>query len=417
MRLTLDWDSEEIKDTHLPAVAEREPADASEAQTRISAFLEDADPDAATQQSDQLELWQSSGGEGYHYLEYDLDLDLTRIRQLRQIYGDDQTRISLDGTRIQEGSPYVSVLYHMKEIKPREHKPYSTDKRAELLVREGFDESTTVETKDDETGRLRYDRILEALADHPDFGNRAALIRRLQRRDSVNVTTEPAKRGYDIAKGRRSPTRAEAKALSDYASSREIGHYSDGTTEQPAELAAKPSRTTFHEYFEVPEIDFDTPPGEGESEWLPANLRTGTWSDEIDETTLKQVHDRIAEQLTDTLSPKGGIDGLEGFTLDRFDYAISLERDRPIDRDETARFRRVFVENQPFGGSTQPLDALEYADFYDAEESGICWELIVYNEDYKGTWWIARGVLDVSDGDVTAPVARSKITADTQNFL
>lgn len=412
MRLTLDWDSEEIKDTHLPAVDARQPADATDAQTRIAGFLEDADPDALTEQSDKVELWQSSGGEGYHYIEYDLNIGLERQRQLRQIYGDDQTRISLDGERIQNGSPFVNVMYHMKGIKPGEHKPYETGQRARLLVREGYDEQP--ETKDPETGRVDYAQLLEALADHPDFDSRADVMRRVQRRDSVDVTTRASARGYDIAKGRRSATRAEAKALRDYAQSRDLGHYGDGDGSQPAELAAKPSRTTFHEYFEVPEIDFDSDYGEGDSDWLPANLRTGTFSNNVDEMTLKQVHDRLADTLTDVLSPGGG--DLGEINISRFDHAISLERDRPIDRDEVARYRGVFTDNQP-GRGADPMDALSESDVFSADSEGLVWELIVYTEDYGGVWWLARGVLDMSDGKIDNPLSRSTIVADTEGWL
>ncbi len=421
MRLTLDWDSEEIKETHFPAVQAREPAEATESQSRIGGFLASNDPEALSEQSDQVELWQSSGGEGYHYIEYGLSHGLTRNQQLRRVFGGDETRINMDAERISNGSQFVNVLYHMKGIQPGEQKPYQTGERAQLLSRSGFDASGTVDTKDEETGQVDYQTLLSALADHPDFNSRADVIRRVQRRDSVNVTTRPSARGYDIAEGRRSPTAAEAKALRDYAQSREIGHYSDAvdTTEGiPAELAEKPTRTTVHEYFEIPQFEFDTEefdPENTESEWYSSNLRTGTYSDEVDEMTVKQVHDRIANRITSDIlvpEPSGHDMGLD--EISRFDRAISLERDRHMDIDEKARYRRVFVENQPAGG-TDPETVMQDMDPFSDSADVVTWEYIVYN-DNNNVWWLARGVLDVSEG-VRNPIDRSRIVADTNGWL
>ena len=431
MRLTLDWDSEEIKDIHLPAVMSGTPAGTTEKQERISNYVEGADPDALADSSDKLELWQSSGGEGYHYIEYDRNLSLERSRQVRTSYGDDQMRISMDGDRIANGSPFVGVLYHMKGIKPGEQKPYETGQRAELLVREGFDGSDTADTKDTETGRIDYGALTEALAEHSDFTSRAALFRKVQSRPSVDVSTDPSKRGYDIVNGRRKPTVNEAKALRDYAQSRDIGHYGTDDAGTPAELAAKPSRTTFHEYFTMPEFDLDAndfgegDPSEWDSEKYPVNIRTGTYSDQIDEMTLKQVHDRIAEQIAnDTLLP-GFEQQRDGATVwkgpdpnnwGRWNRMISLERDRPIDADEVARYRRVAVDNQPSGGS-DIMDVLPDADPFAPDSDALCWEVIVYTEDYGGVWWVARGILDVAEHGVKQPIGHSTIVADTEGFL
>lgn len=426
MRLTLDWDSNELKEMHLPAVRQGSPE--GEDQTRLQDFS-DAEP-----AGEKWELWKSSnhgndGSTGWHYVEYDLDADLEDARRLRRAYGDDALRIALDGKRMAWGSPFVGVLYHMKNIKPREHHPYETSNRARLVERHGFDGGEQVDTKQPD-GSIDYAALVEALAAHKDFQSRAGLFRRVQQRDSVTVATEPTKRGYDIAHGRRTPTRGESKALRDYAASREIGHYGEdeGT---PEELAEKPSRTTFHEYWEMPEFEFGTNDFDGEesdSEWYPANFRTGTY-DGVDEITVKQIHDRIVDHFRDVLSPSSTVGDEEfGYAdqmVGRYDYAISLERDRPLDRDEAARYRNIWFNNQP-GKSSDGVKAL--LDRHDVDPFGadtVHWELIIYDgenalQQSGGThyWWIARGVLDASDPDaVQNPVRNSAIVADTQGFL
>lgn len=426
MRLTLDWDAEELRDLHLPAVRSRQPA--RENQRKLAGFADDTEAGA-------FELWTSSnhgndGSDGYHYIEYDTGASLEDTRRLRKAYGDDALRVALDGKRLSWGSPFPSVMYHIKNIKPGEHHPYETQNRAELLQRTGFD-GETVETKGPD-GNLNYPAIIKALADHEDFGSRAALFRRIQQRGSVDVTTDPSKRGYDLVNGRREPTRGEQKALRDYAESRDLGHYGDGSGYgEPEALASKPKRTVFHEYFEMPEIEFDAedfgdPDADSDSEWYPANIRTGTYGD-VAETTVKQAHDRLADRILDMLSP-GVEHGGEwlGIDLSRYDYAISLERQRPIDRDEANQYRRNFYESQPSNGNDAERVQSKVSDTVDPfGESAIVWEVIVYDgedaleasgsTDY---WWILRGVLDAEDAHaVRSPLDQSTIIEDTMGFL
>lgn len=403
MRLTIDWDTEVLKEMHLDAVLSREPA--GEDQRRLAEFGE-----GGREHSDKWELWASSthgqGDEdGYHYVEYDLPGTLEDIRNLRQTFGDDKLRMSLDGDRIRVGSPYPQVLYHLKGIKPGEYRPYDTGDRAELLRRE-WPVEEAVEIKN-EDGTLNYAKITEELVEHPDFQSRAALFRRIQQRGSVDVDTQPRKRGYDVAKGRREPTRAESKALRDYAEARDIGHY--GEPGVPDELQQKPNRSVFHEFFQVPDLeDFDVEPGE--SEWQPANVRTGTYGS-VDEHTLKQAHDDIASYLIGLLSPGP-------LNLNRLSDAISLERERPLDRDEKARYRRVFWQNQP-GTSESRVQGLVSRDDHGDPYRGstVLWEIIVYEEEYSGVWWVARGVLDADRYSGRRAVPRSTIIADTEDFL
>lgn len=429
MRLTLDWDSDELKEIHLPAVRDRQPA--NENQQRLAEFVGD-DLGAG----EKWELWHSSthgegDSNGWHYVEYDQPQDLEDIRRLRTAYGDDRLRTSLDGDRMQNGSPYAQVLYHLKNIKPHETKPYETTNRAQLQERHWpTDEYADTKRED---GSIDYPALVAALADHNDFSSRADLFRRVQQRPSVQVTTEARKRGYDIAKGRRSPDRNEAKALRDYAESRDIGHY--GQDEIPEELAQKPTRTVFHEYFETPDIEFGTYDFEGEesdSDWLPTNLRTGTYGD-VDETTLKQIHDRIADELTDVLAPQSEVpvtkerdDGstyetteVRGISnLSRWDRMISLSRDRPLDRDEKARYRKIFWNNQPGTSKSRVKDLADRVVSDPFDGSAVIWECIIYNEEYNGVWWLVRGILDADDPDAVAgPIRNSVIVADTNGWL
>jgi hypothetical protein len=446
MRLTLDWDSDQIKEMHFPAVRDRQPVDAQH--ERLANFAEDSGA------SDQWELWHSSNhgnGEenGYHYIEYGNVADLEDARRLRTAYGDDRMRISMDGKRMEWGSPFVNVLYHLKNISPNEHKPYETTNRAKLVERHGFEESEAADTKDPETGNVDYGALIEALADHSDFGSRPAVYRRVMQRPSVEVGNDSAdrfgsyarQRPYDIVEGRRQPQAAEAKALRDYAQSRDIGHYGAPVGE-PEDLAEKPHRTTFHEYWEMPEFEFDTQnfdpePGETNSDWYPANFRTGSYGSEVDEMTLKQAHDSIVDTIRDMLSPSSEVthtdeDGnttttVHGFErpVDRYGHRISLERDRPLDRDEAARYRKMWHDNQPDhtrDGVEAILDRHDVAPF---GENSAHWECIIFDgedalksEGGTSPWWIARGVFDASDPDaVAAPIKNSAIVADTMGFF
>jgi len=440
MRLTLDWDSEELREMHMPAVRDRQPA--NENQRRVADFT-----DAGLEPGDQWELWTSSNhgndgsGDGYHYIEYGVDAGLSESLSLRTAYGDDRMRISMDQNRINWGSPFLGVMYHMKNIKPGEHAPYETGNRAELVERHGFEGGEYVDTKNPD-GTVDYQALVEALAEHSDFSSRAALFRRVQQRESVAVETRPAARGYDIAKGRRSPQPNEAKALRDYAQSREIGHYGDGAEGRPKELDELPSRTTFHEYFEMPEFEmgegdiFDRDEDEPveqteESEWYPANVRTGTYGD-VDEMTVKQIHDNIMGRVLDQLAPSSETKHADGTVtkhgfdepIDRYDYAISLERDRPIEKREFAEYRRTWLQNQQGKTPEKVRDRLDRDGVDPWGEDTVHWELLVFEGENAleggdpSLWWMARGVLDTTaDRAISNPVDNSTIVCDTRGWL
>jgi len=447
MRLTLDWDSDELKDIHQPAVRNREPF--TDSQTRIAQFADD-DADAG---GNKYEIWQSAShgygdSNGYHYIEYNESGSLQRLRPLRTAYGDDKLRVSLDRLREEKGSPFNSVLYHVKGVRPGESKPYQTGKRASLQRREGF-ESIEAETDTDRDrqrtktdGSINYAELAERLADHPDFGSRGALYEQVQGRDSVEVNySQPRKRAYQVISGSRDPGRYEKMALRDYALARDIGHYGDSPdpaeVEEPPALRDRTHRTTIHEYFEMPDIDFNEydfgePDTDSDSEYFPVNIRTGRYrpdmdTDALDELTIKQVHGRISDEIADILSP--GIetaDGFQGVSVDRWREMISIEQDRPLDDDETARYRQIWHNNQPDMSRDRVMSLHQSAGIEDAFGPEIIhFEVIVYDgedalqqDQDPDMWWLARGIIDGSDPDARrAPLRNSVLVADTRGFI
>lgn len=436
MRLTLDWDTEQLKETHLPRVRERNPY--TEEQARIGEFIGLGDAGG-----DQWELWESSSHgmdnkdeDGYHYVEHGLTHDLDSIRNVRQAFGDDATRIIADKDRTEWGSPYPQVLYHMKGIKPRELPPYETAHRAQLVERHGF--GTSKEATDellDAEGGIDYPAVIERLTEHPDFSSRADLFRRIQQRRSVEVSTRASARAYDLVNERRKPTQAERKALRDYAMSRDLGHYVDGKSETPGSpIEDLPTRTVFHESLpEIPDIELDAETfgdpdakEDGDSPALTAGLRTGSYGD-LSEAMLKEIHDRIAAELLSVLSPgfwTDGDDGREyiGLDLSRMSYPVSLERERPLDPDEKAMTLRNMMNSQPDHSrdwvERQLSDVgISPTDIGGNDSEIIIWEVLVWEEDYAGYWWVARGVLDAEKHDVQDPIASSAIIADTRGWL
>lgn len=451
MRLTLDWDSEALRQIHEPAVRQRSPH--TENQARIAQFI-DADEAAG---GNKYELWQSSSHgfdnqNGYHYIEYNESGNLQRIRQLRTAYGDDALRVSLDALREDIGSPFQTVLYHLKNVTPSEYPPYSTNKRAELLTREGFDDTTAQErgvepTKQD--GEINYPELIKRLSQEEYFGSYGALYSQVQNRPSVDVDySKPRQRASAVANRKRTPGRGERQALRDYAKTRDIGHYGEETVDQtqtetePDALRNRPHRTTIHEYFEMPDIDFGSgdfgnPDSDDESEYFPVNIRTGRYrpsessiDDEslIDETTLKQIHDRIADEITDVLSPgvvPTGQDERQGVNISRWNKMISIERDRPLDKDEFARYRNTWHENQPNMSRDRIMALHQSAGIDDAFSQNIVhFEVIVYDGDDAlesndpPIWWLVHGIVDASNPDNRRrPIYNSTLVADTRGFL
>lgn len=439
MRLTLDWDTEQLKEIHFPRVRERTPY--TETQARLGDYV-----GLERSGGDKWELWRSSSHgmdetdeKGYHYIEYGLNHDLDSIRNVRQAFGDDRTRVIADEDRVNWGSPYPQVMYHYKQIKPGDLAPYDTPYVAELVERHGF--GTNEEATDEflnSDGTIDYPTLIEELAAHPDFGNRAALFRRIQERDSVDITTRPSARAHDLVHERegRTPTQAEKKALRDYAMSRDLGHYVDGKSETPGSpLDDLPTRTVFHESLPmIPDIELDAEnfgetdgAGAEADAYLSAGVRTGTYGD-VNERLLKEIHDRIVPEVLDILSPgfyqtdKWGTRQWQGIELPRLNHAISLEQNRPIDPDEKALTLRNFLDEQP-GTSRKKIEArlerqgITPTNLSANDSKAVMWEVVVWDEDYSGYWWIVRGVINTEEKDVRSPIKNSAIVCDTMGWL
>lgn len=207
MRVTLDWDSEAIRNIHEEDALARVGIAPGDQQTLNT---DDARP---------AELWQSSGGEGYHFIEFGTDLSIGDT-SVRERLGDDRLRISLDTDRLREGSPFVQVLYHAKEITTRDRPPFDTDKRAIRLESFNVDRGAAEYV---DGGRFAYEAAFGDVFNRRDHDNRARFMREIRgefdRFERGNRTlyaptgTDATKRGYELASGRRSPYPSERAAL------------------------------------------------------------------------------------------------------------------------------------------------------------------------------------------------------------
>jgi len=150
-------------------------------------------------------------------------------------------------------------------------------------------------------------------------------------------------------------------------------------------------------------------------------------TDALDELTIKQVHGRISDEIADILSP--GIetaDGFQGVSVDRWREMISIEQDRPLDDDETARYRQLWHENQPDMSRDRIMSLHQSAGIEDAFGPNIIhFEVIVYDgedalqqDSDPDIWWLARGIIDGSDPDARRnPLRNSVLVTDTRGFI
>jgi hypothetical protein len=222
MRVTLDWDKPEIRDLHLQDARDHA------RQAKISARFDAPRP---------TEYWQSSGGEGFHFIEYDaVGRSYNDALDLREELGDDKLRLSLDAARLRHGSPFFQVLYHMKGINPRQTPPFSTDKRASLIERRNAAEGPVEFMRETEDGRrvLDYPAMFDALhvaAGHDTKADTMRAIRarfKVYRRGGGRTVDAPegtraSARAYDLANGRRTPYPAERAALVTLVSTEVLG--------------------------------------------------------------------------------------------------------------------------------------------------------------------------------------------------
>lgn len=222
MRVTLDWDKEEIRDLHL------EDARDHARQATIGGRFDAPRP---------TEFWQSSGGEGYHFIEYGaVGRDYNACLDLREELGDDKLRLSLDSARLRHGSPFFQVLYHMKGINPRQTPPFSTDKRAALIERRNAAEGPVEFMTEDEDGTRVLDypamfRAIQLSAGHDTDAETMRTIRArfdVYRRNGGRTVDAPTgtkarQRAYDLVNGRRTPYPAERAAMVELISAEVLG--------------------------------------------------------------------------------------------------------------------------------------------------------------------------------------------------
>lgn len=297
-------------------------ADTAEAvQTALDAFedAQDADPETLRRVADRLDL--DSLPDGSHFTGYGNRLSIDGMLNLRGAFGDDGRRLDLDRNRVERGSPHLQLLFDRKHISRREDPankaedgPTWTTGRPAAYVAGTNITDVEERVKDPETGRLDYPKIIEMLAEHPDFGSRAALFRRIQDRGSVDVSTRPSARGYDLVNERddREPTRAEKKALRDYAEDRDLGHYSGGrarrtvyTDELPEGVAAR-ERRALVEYVDVVWSDKDSEDRGPEDDYFrELNVTTSTLNENNTNRQVKVTHDHSVRHAMECLNPTG----------------------------------------------------------------------------------------------------------------
>ena len=210
MRIALDWDGEDIREMHEDeALAHARGL----GQQRLGTGDLPEPPRPA-------ELWRSSGGDGYHFIEFGGARGYRNALDLREEFGDDRLRISLDSDRLDEGSPFYSVLYNAKRISATDTPPFDTTERAALIDR--F-HAATGPVEFVANGRFDYASAFRGVLDAGGYDSRTELLRVLRerfdrfRRGSRTISaptdTRASARAYDLINGRRTPHPAERAAL------------------------------------------------------------------------------------------------------------------------------------------------------------------------------------------------------------
>jgi hypothetical protein len=400
------------------AVADVE--DAEDIQTALGDFdAARSDPEALADVADRLDL--DSLPNGSHFAGYGRELTVPGMFNLRGAFGDDGDRLTLDRNRWDRGSPHLQILFDRKYI-DRHENPANTDEdgptwqsgRPARWVAGSEVLDSSARLKDPDSGRLDYQKVLEQLADHPDFDSRAAVMRRVQERGSVDVSTDPSKRGYDLANGRRPFTRNEQKALRDYAEDRSLGHYRDGRARDMEyedtlpEGTADRRRRCLIEYVDIvwdqggPE---DRDPGDDYFREL--NVTTSTVNENNTNRQMKVTHDKAVQRAMDALNPTSSKNGVT-LTHDR-DRAANIDaaigalpdgaggpsrnpdslnwEDRRLDSDEVERY----LDNLTMHTSNPA--------HIDRAETNPLVEVTLYGDDPVGAPDPIWHVIVIDDGD------------------
>lgn len=370
MRVTLDWDTEEERAANYDAVRDRPQ-------------LQD--------ESNPWQLRQSSGGTGYHYVEWNAVTAWNAVVEMREEYGDDSKRLRLDKMRQSIGSPFLQVLYDTKYMDRWGWQP-ETGNQSDVL-----DGSMLVPDRERikrENGTLDYNRIASLLAGDV-YGTHAALA------DSLDMARSTVSGWIG---GSHDPSGAAKKKLKRRARHHEIGHYHDdnsmdaaGIEVQYLDTDEKDRRRTIVEYADAP-WDWDI--GGDDREYALLNVHTGSYNPNHSEEQLKAVHDDVMNHVLERLSPSNPETG-EELSLDREtmhppgreEDSVNYE-DALLDRDET----RYYLANT-VGKTNAANKGYTPADL----SSQILFEVILWDGTMTGMEWQLIGVWDgetVSDATI-----------------
>jgi len=296
MRVTLDWDESDVKNEHWEQ------------------FKRAAD-------GRPWELRQSSSGDGYHAVGYEFFNEtrsaVDRMFNLRETLGDDEKRIDLDEQRWDLGSPFIQVLYSRKYMdrweRPDPSSGYSSGNTVQVL--EQSDVKIAAESrriKDEDTGRLDYNRITQILvSDTFDTLAEAA--------ESLEVSGRTVRRWRDREAEPNSSNRERLKRRARYYG---IGHYvadeegNGHAAEDVKYVDDDQTRRTIVEYLDVPWGSDPSDVGDPDREYALCQVETGTFNFSHTEGQHRQAHENAVEVVQDRLSPESPINGVQ-LDLDR----------------------------------------------------------------------------------------------------
>lgn len=364
MRLTLDWDTEEERSDHFESVRDRQ-------------SLLDLD--------NAWQLRQSSGGDGYHYQEWDAYGDWPSVVQARENYGDDPKRLRLDKKRHGLGSPFLSVLYDTKYMGR-----WGWDKSSGNSV-EVIDGSEVVTERIKFNGLLDYHKIARTLVSDV-YGTQAGLA------ESIGMGASTVSGWVNNAHG---VSEAAQKKLKRRARHHGIGHYRDDKSQEKhgkvvyPDPEENPYRRTIVEYCDTPWSEEGEAPEEGleadERDYAKLNVHTGSYNDAHTEEQLKAIHDKVVEHVLDRLSPTnfegtkmGGPDGLDRDTMrpvNREEDSVNYEA-AVLDRDEASYYLARFVSQnnatrKGIGVPEARKQPLAEVLLWDEDMTSVIWQCMV----------------------------------------
>lgn len=378
MRVTVDWDEQ------IP------PAPEDSTHSNMLDVLRDR------YERQPWELRKSSSGNGWHVVVYgalnDTARGFARSFKAREDARDDEKRRRLDRKRWELESPFLQVLYRRKYMERSEWPAedgtgYSTGHDAEVIEQSrGVKAAPERERiKDEDTGRLDYNRIAELLVDRYDS------VKMLAEKQNVSRSTV-----YRWINGQSGISDANRKGLRRKARSQGIGHYSE--TEDGGQAADEvrwidpdDERRTLVEYVDVP-LDFDI--GEDDREYGLLNIHTGTYNDAHTDRQLHAVHNGtpdtlgVAGRTLEILSPENPKTG-QKLNLDEQNTHFVGESGWTREAD-SVNYERELLDD---GEADVYLDNLptNTQNSADAREN-IIFEIVLWDESMRDIEWHVIGL-------------------------